>query len=314
MKIPSGYRRSLRGMNRDPTNMTFPPPRKGSEPHTPAPTDDDARRAYWTARMDEADAFMRAMAAYPVRECGEPMGSMVDAVRSAGVEVAFSDRPHVHGLPRLYYLRVGLVAPFLATAAEMNARGWVLKVEDGYRTLEMQQGLGRQEAIFAAILNKVRWECGNATPPVDLLRRRIGALVANSPKVGTHMSGSAMDISVLRRDTGEEVDRGAPYLEMSERTPMASPFVPSQAQQNRREITALMSKHGFVTYPWEFWHYNAGDAYAEHLNRTGLPARYGAVHVNTTDGRVTPIANPTEALNSPAVVRELMERVRTAPG
>ena len=294
--------------------MTFQHPRKEAEAHSAVPADDDARRAYWTARMDEANAFMRAMADYPVRECGESMASLVDAVRSVVIEVAFSDRPHVYGLPRLYYLRAGLVTPFLAAAAEMNERGWVLKVEDGYRTVEMQRGLGRQDAIFAVILNKVRWECGNATPPVDLLRRRVGALVANTPKVGTHMSGSAMDISVLRRDTGEEVDRGSPYLEMSELTPMASPFVSAQAQQNRREITALMSRHGFVTYPWEFWHYNAGDAYAEYLNRTGLPARYGPVHVDAVDGRVTPIDNPTEALNSSAAVRELMDRARTAPG
>lgn len=293
--------------------MTFTHPRLGPEAGTTALIDDDGRRAYWRAQMDEADAFMRTMEVYPVRECGEPMVSLVEAVRSAGVEVVFSDRPHVHGLPRLYYLRTGLVTPFLAVAAEMNARSWVLKVEDGYRTAEMQRGLGRDEAIFVAILNKVQWECGN-TPPVELLCRRVGALVANAPKVGTHMSGSAIDISVLRRDTGEEVDRGGPYPEMSERTPMASPFVSRVAQHHRREITALMSRHGFVTYPWEFWHYSAGDAYSQYLNRTGLPARYGPVHVDAADGRVTPIDNPTEALNSPVVVQELMERARAAAG
>ena len=78
-----------------------------------------------------------------------------------------------------------------------------------------------------------------AKPPVDLLYRRLGSLVANAPKVGTHMSGSARDISVLRRDTGEEVDRGGPYPEMSECTPLASPFVAEHARQHRQEITAL---------------------------------------------------------------------------
>jgi len=270
--------------------------------------DDEARRAYWTARLDEADAFMRDIAAYPLKECGEPMTSLVEAVRGAGVEAAFSDRPHVQGRPRMYFMRVGLVQPFLAAAAEMNARGWVLKVEDGYRTVQMQRGLGRQEHIFNAILRKVQWECGGERPPAGLLLRRVGALVANAPKVGTHMSGSALDISVLRRDTGEEVDRGGPYLEMSERTPMTSPFVSAQAQQSRREITALMCRHGFVAYPWEFWHYNAGDAYAEYLNRTGRPACYGPVHLDLVDGSVTPIENPTEPLNPLATIRDLMER------
>lgn len=273
-----------------------------------AKTESDARRSYWTEMMEAADAFMREITAYPLQECHEPMTSLVDAARSAGVDVAFSDLPHVDGLPRRYLLRAGLVRPFLAAAAEMNARGWILKLEDGYRTAQMQRGLGTQERIFASVLRMVQWECGTASPPVDVLFRRLGALVANSPKVGTHMSGSAMDISVLLGDSGKEVDRGGPYLELSERTPMTSPFVSAPAQQNRREITALMGRHGFVTYPWEFWHYNAGDAYAEHLDHTGRPARYGPVHLDASDGSMTPIAEPTSPLNSPTSIRELMER------
>lgn len=274
---------------------------------------DEARRAFWTAQMDEADAFLHTVLSCPTQECGEPMASLVDVVRQARVEAAFSQRPHVHGLPRQFRLRAGLVPKFLAAAAEMNARGWVLKVEDGYRSVRMQQGLGLHPQIFAAILQKVRWECGGVQPEIGLLRRRVGALIAGAPKVGTHMSGSAIDISVLRRDTGEEVDRGGPYLEMSERTPMDSPFVPDAARQNRHQITSVMRNHGFVAYPWEFWHYNAGDAYAECLGRTGLPARYGPVHVDLATGNVTPIDNPTEPLNPQAAIAELMERAMTAP-
>jgi D-alanyl-D-alanine dipeptidase len=263
-------------------------------------------------RLNEADAFMDAVIAYPVEESGEPMASLLEAADAAGVEVAFSDLPHSLGLPRQYFLRVGLIARFVAAAAEMNARGWVLKVEDCYRTTVMQRGLGLNESIFGAVLRKAQWECGGQKPPVDLLYRRLGALVANMPKVGTHMSGSAMDIAVLQRDTGEAVDRGGPYPEMSERTPMDSPFVSEQAQHNRQEITALLGRHGFVAYPWEFWHYNDGDAYAELLNHTGRPARYGPVHLDPADGRVTAIDDPCAPLNSMAVIRELMERVLAA--
>ncbi len=276
------------------------------------PSDDAARRAYWRAQMDEAAAFMDKFMAYPVRECGEPMVSLVEAAGAAQVEVAFSDRPFMPDVLRLFYLREGLVPAFLAAAREMNARGWVLKVEDGYRTLEMQRELGRQERIFTAILRKVCWECGEARPPIELLFRRLGALVAIAPKVGTHMSGSAMDVSVLSRDTGEEVDRGGPYLEMSERTPMASPFVSAQAAENRRAITDLMARHGFVTYPWEFWHYNAGDADAEVLRNAGRPARYGAVHLDPASGRVTPLADPTTRLHSESELRALMEEALDA--
>jgi zinc D-Ala-D-Ala dipeptidase len=284
-----------------------------SRPETGQSADqsDHARRTYWTARMDEADRFMRRIMTYAVEECSEPMASLVDAVQAAGVEVAFSDRPHVDGLPRLYYLRRSLIAPFLTAAQDMNRQGWVLKVEDGYRTLAMQRGLSRQEQVFRAVLRMVRWESGLTAPPAELMSRRLAAMTANAPKVGTHMSGSAIDITVLQRDSGDEVDRGGPYLEMSERTPMESPFVPPAAQENRRIITALMRRCGFTAYPWEFWHYNAGDAYAEELAGSGRPARFGAVHLDLPSGSLHPVKDPEALLNSTDDIRALIGKTLT---
>lgn len=270
----------------------------------PAPA--RARRAYWTAQMGEAIAFMEAVAQYPVSECSEPMVSLRDAARSAGVEVAFGESAPAQGMRRLYYLREGLIGQFVGAAAEMNARGWALRVEDAYRTPEMQREKGLQPRVFNAILRKVQWECGSKRPPVELLCRRYAALVANAPKLGTHMSGSALDISVVRVGTGAEVSRGKPYLEMSEYTPMGCPFVSETARRNRAEITGLMGRHGFVAYPYEFWHYSDGDAYAALLGRTGLPARYGPVVTAGRGGAVEPAGNPAAPLVEPDVIRERM--------
>ena len=145
---------------------------------------------------------------------------------------------------------------------------------------------------------QVLWESGDGATPsreelASLLIARTGALIAAAPKVGTHMSGSAIDISVLHRGSGEEVDRGAPYLELSELTPMASPFISAEAAANRQEITALFAAQGFLDYPWEFWHYNAGDAYEGLLQETGKPGRYGAVELEVGSGAVAPMAEPT---------------------
>lgn len=269
--------------------------------------DNENRRAYWTARMEEAFAFMGHIRQYPVAECGEPMVSLVDTVADAGVEVVFSERPHVQGLPRLYLLRAGLIDDFIRCAREMNERGWVLKVEDAFRTLTMQKHLARAPYTFDVVLERLLWECDGAQPPVELVTRRVAALVAAAPKVGTHMSGSAIDISVLNRANGEEIDRGRPYLEMSELTPMDSPFISAQARANRAAITALMSRHGFVTYPWEFWHYNRGDAYDHFLRQTGQPARYSAVHVSLVDGSVQAIEEPLIPLNSQAEIESEMQ-------
>lgn len=267
---------------------------------------EDARRRYWTQSLDEAFAFMQAIKSYSVEECGEPLADLRRVSAAAGVEVVFCESPHVLGLTRLHYLREGLIVSFVATAREMNDHGWVMRVEDGYRTREMQRGNALREDVFDVVLRKVVWECGGEVPPVDLLSRRLAALIANCPKVGTHMSGTAIDISVLDRDTGVELDRGGRYLELSELTPMASPFISPTARENRAAITTLMARHGFVAYPWEFWHYSQADAYAEYLRHTGKPARYGAVDADLPGGKVTPIQRPNRLLNTPATFHKKM--------
>ena len=79
-------------------------------------------------------------------------------------------------------------------------------------------------------------------------------------------------------------------------------LISDEARMNRAEITALMGRHGFVTYPWEFWHYSKGDAYDHYLNQTGQTARYGAVHVTLPGGSVCAIAEPLTPLNSYAEI------------
>jgi len=272
-------------------------------------SDEEQRRRYWKDEMDAAYRFMLAIQEHPVAECGEPLASLPEAAASAGVTVHFSPLPHVRGLPRLFYLRAGILENFLAAAGEMNRRGWAIKVEDAYRTREMQKYNALRPEVFPAVLEKTRWELGGVAPGIELLRRRLAALIAMNPKVGTHCSGSAVDISVVSLDDGRQIDRGAPYLEISEKTPMGSPFVPVEARKNRAEITALMARHGFRTYPFEFWHYNRGDAYDAHLANDRMPARYGPVDLDPATGVVTAVPDPTAPLNSEQELEALIARV-----
>jgi D-alanyl-D-alanine dipeptidase len=264
--------------------------------------DESARRAFWSRQLDEAHDFMMRVMAIPVRESGEKLVPLVPAAEGAGVEVAFSTRPHVLGLSRCFVLRQGQIKRFLRAAQAMNRRGWVLKVEDGFRTRTMQKHIGRIPAVFDGILRKVIWELDGRTPDRAFMFKRLMTLTAQMPKIGTHMSGSAMDISVLDRVTGRELDRGGPYLEMSERTPMASPFISADAARNREAITAIMADAGFVAYPYEFWHYNSGDAYECVLRGLPGPAAYGAVDWDPETGTTTPIADPAAPLNDLAEI------------
>jgi len=269
--------------------------------------EDRERRAYWTQQMDAALRLMRAVALLPVEECGEPMVSIQAAARNAGVEMAFSNARAADGSERLFLIREGLVRDLIGAARTMNRHGWVLKVEDAYRTVNMQRSLA-SGTVFETILGRVLWERKGVRPTAAKMLHRVSALVATVPRVGTHMSGSAVDISVLKRDSGEEVDRGAPYLEMSEKTPMDSPFVSEEASANRKKIRDIMARYGFVAYPYEFWHYSQGDVFAEYLLSSGKVARYGPVEVDLETGRTTPLANPTQPLVALDEIHRNIER------
>ena len=272
-------------------------------------SDEVARRAYWTQQLEAAYAFMfESILPYPVVECGEPFVSLREAAAQADVVVAFSSLKHVNNLDRLFYLREGQISNFLGAAKKMNELGWVLRVEDGYRTREIQKYLGLTPKVFDAVLQRVMWELEGMVPSPEFMFRRCSALVATVPKFATHMSGSAIDISVMNRnDPALEVDRGGPYIELSELTPMDSPFVSGVGQRHRNQITALMRDCGFVEYPWEFWHYSSGDAYDQFLRKTGKPAIYGAVDWDPVTNVVTPMADATAPLNSEEEIRKEIE-------
>lgn len=270
------------------------------------PPDDAQRRAYWAQQMDAGYELIERVIPFEVQECGERFASLRDAAVETGVEMLFSDSKIAGSLDRVLFMRESLVQRVMDVGRDMNERGWILKIEDGYRSLDMQGQLGRKPELFDLILQKCMWECGGEIPPVDLVFRRANVLISNNPKVGTHMSGSAIDVSVFRRDDGSEVWRGNSYLEMSERTPMRSPFVEPEAIQNRLEITAMLEARGFVHFPFEFWHFNQDDGMGHVLTSNPAPARFGPVHWDSKSNRVTPVDNPTNLLTPlPVIQREI---------
>ncbi|MCH2201439.1 MAG: hypothetical protein MK102_05695 [Fuerstiella sp.] len=276
--------------------------------------DDDARRKYWSEQLEAGSELVQQLISFPVIECNEGFGCIRAAAEAADVEMLFAATKIGRNLDRIFSIRESLVDDVIAIGRDMNRQGWILKIEDGYRTLEMQTVLGRVPQVFDSILQKCIWECGGEIPHVEFVFRRAMVLTANIPKTGTHLSGSAIDISVFRRDDGEEVWRGGPYPEMSERTPMRSPFVSDRELKNRLKITDIMESHGFMHYPFEYWHYNKGDAAAHILTGNSDPARYGPVNWDSITNTVTAVSDPMQPLHSLAAIdieiRAAMDRLR----
>lgn len=266
---------------------------------------EDARRAYWTEQMELGYKMVEELLAFPVAECGEGFASIPAAAEESGVKMIFSDSKIAGDLSRIFFIRESLVDDVIAIGRAMNERGWILKVEDGFRSLEMQSTLVRKPEVFDMVLRKCIWENAGQVPSVEFVFRRAIVMVANIPKIGTHMSGSAIDISVFRED-GSEVWRGGPYLEVSEKTPMRSPFITEEELRNRLEITEVMESFGFMHFPFEFWHFNKGDAGDHILNGKPAPARYGAVNWDSATNRVEAVPNPLNPLNPlPQIEQEI---------
>jgi D-alanyl-D-alanine dipeptidase len=269
-------------------------------------TDEAARRSYWAEQMEQGYAIVQKLIEFPVNECGERFASIPDAAAAANVEMLFSTSKIAGDLDRVYFLRESLVRDVITIGREMNERGWILKIEDGFRSLEMQRQLVRKPSVFDTVLKKTMWELGGEIPTPEMMFRRAIVLTANMPKIGAHMSGSAIDISVFNRTVGTEVWRGYSYLEMSECTPMRSPFVASEHITTRLEICAMMEKHGFIHFPFEFWHFDKDDAGMHILTGNPAPCRFGPVNWNPQTNEVTPVEDSLALLNPlPVIEREI---------
>ncbi|MDB4617482.1 M15 family metallopeptidase [Verrucomicrobiales bacterium] len=269
-------------------------------------TSETARRAYWAEQMELGYEFVEQLLEFPVEECGEAFASIPAAAEAAGIEMQFSDTKIAGDLDRVYFIRESLVEDVMKIGREMNERGWILKIEEGFRTLKMQGSLVRKPEVFDAVLQKCIWELGGELPTVEFVFRRAIVMVANIPKIGSHMSGTAIDISVFRRKEGSEVWRGGSYLDISERTPMRTPFITEEELKNRIEITEMMEAHGMMHFPFEYWHYNKGDASDHILNSKTSPARFGVVNWNPETNQVTPVKDPMTPLNPlPQIEKEI---------
>ncbi len=247
-------------------------------------------RTYWIEQMEAAHGFMQQVLATPVQECGELLSCLREAARSAGVRIVFREGKHLGIFERLFHLRRSLIEPVLRVAEGLLKRGCVLRIEDAYRALEVQAHAARSAYVVRTVLEKVRWELDGAAPTPELVFRRLGVWSATTPIFANHTSGSAVDVSLLAQD-GTPVDLGAPYPELSHRTPMSSPFVSRQARRNRRMLCQLFAEQDFAPYPYEFWHFSHGDADYEVIAGRGRAARFGPVHLCPQDGQVRPVAD-----------------------
>lgn len=74
-----------------------------------------------------------------------------------------------------------------------------------------------------------------------------------------HSRGSTLDLTLVKKDGGAELDMGTPYDYFDALSNTADPRITGETKANRLLLKAVMEKHGFVNYPKEWWHYTLKD-------------------------------------------------------
>lgn len=138
----------------------------------------------------------------------------------------------LYPVARAYLLRS--VAEALAKVQqELAAQGLGLKIFDAYRPLSVQQRM---------------W---------DLIHddRYVSNPALNA---GRHTRGTAVDITLVDKD-GKELPMPTPFDDFTERAHRDAAGIPAEAARNSKRLEEIMQKHGFLPYPFEWWHFDFHD-------------------------------------------------------
>ena len=129
------------------------------------------------------------------------------------------------------FLQPAGAAALARVQRNLAPRGLGLKVYDGYRP-------------YRATLALVNW--ARSIGRGDL----VGPYLAS---VSYHNSGQAVDLTLIERATGRDLDMGAPYETFTPAVHTAN--ATGQAAANRAILVEAMEAEGFDNYEGEWWHF-----------------------------------------------------------
>lgn len=224
-------------------------------------------------------------------ECGEPMVSLRAVL---GEKVTYSDRPFVAacgsyaGKERIYWVRRELAERLKTLVGALAAIGVGVHLEDGFRPLEVQQGLYRRR------LELIRSE--HPDWDEDAVRLEAAAKTASAPYRAAHMSGAAVDLRLFDRQSGELLPLGNDYPVGGVATYLDFPYVTAEEWATRQLFGWSARLVGLVPYRGEDWHLSCGDGLAN-LESGAQEIRYGPLaDFDRRNGEVQPLASHLQRL------------------
>jgi D-alanyl-D-alanine dipeptidase len=133
-----------------------------------------------------------------------------------------------------------------------------LKIFDGYRPLSVQR---KMWAVFPQ-----------------------PGYVADPKNGSRHNRGAAVDVTLVRLTDGTELRMPTPYDDFTERAHRDYMQLEEEAIRNRQLLEQIMTRHGFVGLPTEWWHFDFSDWQKYPLLDVDIPERPTTRWLKVTGG------------------------------
>ena len=175
------------------------------------------------------------------------------AIPSAQLEIRYSGDHNFIGSPINGYERpVALMTREAATALKkaadkLETQGYILKIFDAYRPQRAVNQFITWAKDPADV--KMKQEFYPEVDKKDLFR--LGYIASKSG----HSRGSTVDLTIIDKATGKEVDMGSPYDFFGKISHHGAKNITPQQTRNRELLMRALQQAGFRAYPEEWWHY-----------------------------------------------------------
>jgi D-alanyl-D-alanine dipeptidase len=127
------------------------------------------------------------------------------------------------------FLRLGVARALARVQQELNEKNLSLKIWDAYRPYSVTQKM---------------W---------DLIKDE--RYVADPKKGSGHNRGIAVDLTIIDRKTGKELDMGTGFDNFTDTAHQDFKNLPDEILNNRSLLKTAMEKYGFVAMQTEWWHF-----------------------------------------------------------
>jgi D-alanyl-D-alanine dipeptidase len=128
------------------------------------------------------------------------------------------------------YVHINLIAPLIAIQEELKQMGLQLLIIDAYRPLSVQKEI-------ASIINDTRY--------------------VSDPSKSRHTRGTAIDVTLCDLHTGVKVEMQTDFSDFGPQCHAHKMDDISPLQlKNRTILQEVMTKHGFIIYEFEWWHFD----------------------------------------------------------